>query len=90
MRLIRFKPVSVSARGADYTPVCLPVARGGEMCDPDEVARMCSERYTALPRRGKPEEGREWTQLAAVIQVTRCPDTHTGGCTRGFWFHRQH
>ncbi|XP_060784499.1 tRNA-specific adenosine deaminase 1 [Neoarius graeffei] len=47
------------------------------MCDPDEVARMCSERYTALPRRGKPEGGREWTQLAAVIQVTRCPDTHT-------------
>lgn len=52
------------------------------MWDPDEVARMCYERYTALPRRGKPEEGREWTQLAAVIQVTRCPDTHTGGCTR--------
>lgn len=54
------------------------------MWDPDEVARMCYERYTALPRRGKPEEGREWTQLAAVIQVTRCPDTHTGGCTRRF------
>ncbi|XP_017329117.1 tRNA-specific adenosine deaminase 1 isoform X1 [Ictalurus punctatus] len=47
------------------------------MWDPDEVARMCYERYTALPRRGKPEEGREWTQLAAVIQVTRCPVTHT-------------
>ncbi|MCJ8734538.1 hypothetical protein PDJAM_G00236320 [Pangasius djambal] len=46
------------------------------MWDPDEVARMCYERYAALPRRGKPEEGREWTQLAAVIQVTRCPDTH--------------
>ncbi|XP_058252469.1 tRNA-specific adenosine deaminase 1 isoform X2 [Hemibagrus wyckioides] len=48
------------------------------MWDPDEVARMCYERYTALPRRGKPEEGREWTQLAAVVQVTRCPDTNTG------------
>ncbi|KAF4085689.1 hypothetical protein AMELA_G00097580 [Ameiurus melas] len=47
------------------------------MWDPDKVARMCYERYMALPRRGKPEEGREWTQLAAVIQVTRCPETHT-------------
>ncbi|KAB5571676.1 hypothetical protein PHYPO_G00227770 [Pangasianodon hypophthalmus] len=46
------------------------------MWEPDEVARMCYERYATLPRRGKPEEGREWTQLAAVIQVTRCPDTH--------------
>ncbi|KAI5609650.1 tRNA-specific adenosine deaminase 1 [Silurus asotus] len=46
------------------------------MWDPDEVARVCYERYNALPRRGKPEGGREWTQLAAVVQVTRCPDTH--------------
>ncbi|KAK3564860.1 hypothetical protein QTP86_030428 [Hemibagrus guttatus] len=47
------------------------------MWEPDEVARMCYERYTALPRRGKPEGGREWTQLAAVVQVTRCRDTNT-------------
>ncbi|TUK08642.1 Carbohydrate sulfotransferase 6 [Bagarius yarrelli] len=49
------------------------------MWDPDEVARMCYERYTALPRKGKPEEGREWTQLAAVVQVTRSPGTNSGG-----------
>lgn len=57
-------------------------APAGAMWDPDEVTRMCYERYAALPRRGKPEVGREWTQLAAVVQVTRCPDTHAGGCTR--------
>ncbi|KAM9470131.1 tRNA-specific adenosine deaminase 1 isoform 1-T1 [Clarias gariepinus] len=51
-------------------------APAGAMWDPDEVTRMCYERYAALPRRGKPEVGREWTQLAAVVQVTRCPDTH--------------
>uniref|UniRef100_A0A7M4ENX4 tRNA-specific adenosine deaminase 1 n=1 Tax=Crocodylus porosus TaxID=8502 RepID=A0A7M4ENX4_CROPO len=35
----------------------------------DEVAALCYERYRALPRRGKPERGREWTLLAAVVRV---------------------
>lgn len=47
------------------------------MWDPDEAARLCYERYTALARKGKPEAYREWTQLAAVLQVTCCPVTHT-------------
>ncbi|XP_027016685.2 tRNA-specific adenosine deaminase 1 [Tachysurus fulvidraco] len=47
------------------------------MWDPDEVARMCYERYMTLPPKGKPEAGRQWTQLAAVVQVTCCPETNT-------------
>uniref|UniRef100_A0A7M4EQP3 tRNA-specific adenosine deaminase 1 n=1 Tax=Crocodylus porosus TaxID=8502 RepID=A0A7M4EQP3_CROPO len=35
----------------------------------DEVAALCYERYRALPRRGKPERGREWTLLAAVVRL---------------------
>ncbi|XP_035498148.2 tRNA-specific adenosine deaminase 1 [Scophthalmus maximus] len=44
------------------------------MVDADEIARLCYERFAALPRRGKPEAGREWTLLAAVLQLTRGPD----------------
>ncbi|XP_071345832.1 tRNA-specific adenosine deaminase 1 isoform X2 [Trachinotus anak] len=39
----------------------------------DEIAKLCYERYQQLPRRGKPEPGREWTLLAAVVRLThRC------------------
>ncbi|XP_047452710.1 tRNA-specific adenosine deaminase 1 [Mugil cephalus] len=41
------------------------------MVNADEVAKLCYERFSLLPRRGKPEPGREWTLLAAVVQVTR-------------------
>ncbi|XP_075875406.1 tRNA-specific adenosine deaminase 1 isoform X2 [Nelusetta ayraudi] len=41
------------------------------MVDADEIARLCYERFSELPRRGKPEPGREWTLLAAVVKVTR-------------------
>uniref|UniRef100_A0A3P9CD86 Uncharacterized protein n=1 Tax=Maylandia zebra TaxID=106582 RepID=A0A3P9CD86_9CICH len=34
----------------------------------DEVAKLCYERFSQLPRRGKPEPGREWTLLAAVVR----------------------
>ncbi|XP_070828492.1 tRNA-specific adenosine deaminase 1 isoform X2 [Chaetodon trifascialis] len=47
------------------------------MVNADEVARLCYERFNQLPRRGKPEPGREWTLLAAVLQVTRCADSDT-------------
>lgn len=36
----------------------------------DEIARLCYDHFAALPKRGKPEPGREWTLLAAVVQVT--------------------
>uniref|UniRef100_A0AAQ4S3I9 Uncharacterized protein n=1 Tax=Gasterosteus aculeatus aculeatus TaxID=481459 RepID=A0AAQ4S3I9_GASAC len=39
----------------------------------DEVAALCLQRWKQLPRTGKPEPGREWTLLAAVLQVTRSP-----------------
>nr|XP_019967334.1 PREDICTED: tRNA-specific adenosine deaminase 1 isoform X1 [Paralichthys olivaceus] len=47
------------------------------MADADEVARLCYERLEALPRRGRPEAGREWTLLAAVLQRRRCAASHS-------------
>ncbi|XP_070763978.1 tRNA-specific adenosine deaminase 1 [Enoplosus armatus] len=41
------------------------------MVNADEIAKLCYERFKQLPRRGKPEPGREWTLLAAVVKVTR-------------------
>uniref|UniRef100_A0A8C6U5X8 Adenosine deaminase tRNA specific 1 n=1 Tax=Neogobius melanostomus TaxID=47308 RepID=A0A8C6U5X8_9GOBI len=34
-----------------------------------EIASLCYERFQELPRTGKPEAGREWTLLAAVVQA---------------------
>ncbi|XP_060892326.1 tRNA-specific adenosine deaminase 1 [Labrus mixtus] len=42
------------------------------MVDADEIAKLCYERFKQLPRRGKPETGREWTLLAAALKLTRC------------------
>ncbi|XP_017289692.1 tRNA-specific adenosine deaminase 1 [Kryptolebias marmoratus] len=41
------------------------------MADADDVARLCYDGFSRLPRRGKPEPGREWTLLAAVLKMTR-------------------
>lgn len=48
------------------------------MVDADEIARLCYKRFSDLPRRGKPEPGREWTLLAAVVKVTRTSDKERG------------
>ncbi|XP_042351427.1 tRNA-specific adenosine deaminase 1 isoform X2 [Plectropomus leopardus] len=60
-------------------PVCLhsraPVRLN--MVNADEIAKLCYERFSQLPRRGKPEPGREWTLLAAVVKVTRCANSDT-------------
>ncbi|CAL8357616.1 unnamed protein product [Lota lota] len=40
----------------------------------NDIAKMCYERFDALPKRGKPEPGREWTLLAGVVKVTQCLD----------------
>uniref|UniRef100_A0A8C6U2M0 tRNA-specific adenosine deaminase 1 n=1 Tax=Neogobius melanostomus TaxID=47308 RepID=A0A8C6U2M0_9GOBI len=37
-----------------------------------EIASLCYERFQELPRTGKPEAGREWTLLAAVVQLNFC------------------
>ncbi|XP_053742018.1 tRNA-specific adenosine deaminase 1 isoform X1 [Synchiropus splendidus] len=37
----------------------------------DEIARLCYESFSQLPPRGKPEPGREWTLLAAVVRLSR-------------------
>uniref|UniRef100_A0A8C4H0F5 tRNA-specific adenosine deaminase 1 n=1 Tax=Dicentrarchus labrax TaxID=13489 RepID=A0A8C4H0F5_DICLA len=47
------------------------------MVNADEIARLCYDRFNQLPRRGKPEPGREWTLLAAVVKSTRCADSDT-------------
>ncbi|TRZ00165.1 hypothetical protein DNTS_020919 [Danionella cerebrum] len=39
-------------------------------CSADEIAALCYARFESLPRRGKPEPGREWTLLASVIQLS--------------------
>ena len=44
----------------------------------DEIASLCYERFNQLPRRGKPEPGREWTLLAAVVKITRCFQSEEG------------
>ncbi|XP_056138229.1 tRNA-specific adenosine deaminase 1 [Lampris incognitus] len=36
----------------------------------NEIAKLCYERFNELPKRGKPEPGREWTLLAAVVLLT--------------------
>ncbi|XP_068169895.1 tRNA-specific adenosine deaminase 1 isoform X2 [Antennarius striatus] len=44
------------------------------MVDADEIFSLCFERFKRLPTKGKPEPGREWTLLAAVIKTTRRGD----------------
>ncbi|TNN36111.1 tRNA-specific adenosine deaminase 1 [Liparis tanakae] len=48
------------------------------MVHADEIANLCYERFRQLPRRGKPEPGREWTLLAAVVQLTRRAPSDSG------------
>ncbi|KAG7453682.1 tRNA-specific adenosine deaminase 1 isoform X1 [Solea senegalensis] len=40
------------------------------MVNADEIAKLCYGRFDELPRRGKPEAGREWTLLAAVVKLS--------------------
>ncbi|XP_077453459.1 tRNA-specific adenosine deaminase 1 isoform X12 [Stigmatopora argus] len=43
---------------------------------PDEIAKLCYEHFDELPRRGKPEPGREWTPLAAVVKMSQCANSN--------------
>ncbi|XP_029290595.1 tRNA-specific adenosine deaminase 1 [Cottoperca gobio] len=58
-------------------PVCLDPHFPVIMVNADEIAKLCYERFNKLPRRGKPEPGREWTLLAAVVKITRCANSIT-------------
>ncbi len=55
---------------------CVPVRCN--MVTADEIAKLCYERFSELPRRGKPEPGREWTLLAAVVKISRRANSDTG------------
>lgn len=48
------------------------------MINADEVAELCYERFRRLPRRGKPEPGREWSLLAAVLRITQSSKSDSG------------
>ncbi|KAL2094029.1 hypothetical protein ACEWY4_011341 [Coilia grayii] len=39
----------------------------------DEITKLCYDHFRNLPKRGKPELGREWTLLAAVVEVRQKP-----------------
>ncbi|KAF4095426.1 tRNA-specific adenosine deaminase 1 isoform X2 [Onychostoma macrolepis] len=47
------------------------------MWSPDEIASLCYSHFNKLPKRGKPEAGREWTLLAAVILLTDSSEQDT-------------
>ncbi|KAK7117123.1 hypothetical protein R3I94_022625 [Phoxinus phoxinus] len=47
------------------------------MWSPDEIASLCYNHFNKLPKRGKPEAGREWTLLAAVVLLTDSSDQKT-------------
>ena len=37
----------------------------------DTIAKHCYDHYGNLPKKGKPQEGKEWTLLAAIVQETK-------------------
>lgn len=44
----------------------------------DEISKLCYKRFSELPKRGKPEPGREWTLLAAVVKCSVSPNQEKG------------
>ena len=36
----------------------------------DKVSSLCLQKYAKLPKKGKPQKGKEWTLLAGIIIVT--------------------
>ncbi|XP_070195560.1 tRNA-specific adenosine deaminase 1-like isoform X2 [Littorina saxatilis] len=55
-------------------PTVMDVLKPDEKSFADQVAAMCYKHYTQLPKKGKPQEGKEWTLLAAVVQQTEQGD----------------
>ncbi|XP_031421227.1 tRNA-specific adenosine deaminase 1 [Clupea harengus] len=44
------------------------------MWSADTIAKLCYDHFRNLPKRGKPELGREWTLLAAVVELHQKPN----------------
>ena len=36
----------------------------------DKIASLCYKRYKQLPKKGKPQKGKEWTVLAGIIMTS--------------------
>lgn len=51
------------------------------MWSADEIASLCYDYFNKLPKKGKPEKDREWTLLAAVLQLTHSQEHKTGNVT---------
>lgn len=45
----------------------MDVATANEADLADRVAGLCYKLYAQLPKKGKPQEGKEWTPMAAVV-----------------------
>lgn len=48
----------------------MDVLKPDEKSFADRMAALCYKHYSQLPKKGKPQEGKEWTLLAAVVQQT--------------------
>ncbi|XP_076358813.1 tRNA-specific adenosine deaminase 1-like [Tachypleus tridentatus] len=33
----------------------------------DKLAKLCYSRYKSLPKTGKPQKGKEWTHMSAIV-----------------------
>jgi tRNA-specific adenosine deaminase 1 len=45
----------------------------------DTIAKHCYDHYGNMPKKGKPQKGKEWTLLAAIVQENK----GNGECGRG-------
>lgn len=36
----------------------------------DKVADLCLQKYSKLPKQGKPQKGKEWTLMAGIVMAT--------------------
>lgn len=36
----------------------------------DRIASLCLQKYSQIPKKGKPQRGKEWTLLAGIVMST--------------------
>ena len=37
----------------------------------DKLASLCYQKYSKLPKKGKPQKGKEWTIVAGILMTTQ-------------------